>query len=131
MAKIWKERDLKVLKFTWDFSVNGGAVGAIELGSLPENYVITKGTYVVKTAPVGGGTIVIGQTGGDTDGFNTDMDAYAVNAVGNLKGALIWDSTDKHMIPYYTNSNQLVSILVATTAYTAGKIEFYFEGYQA
>lgn len=129
MSKIWKEENLKVLKRTWDVAVDGGDVGAIELDALPENFVVTKATYVVETALVGGGSVTLGQTGGDVDGFSADMDAFT--GAGNLEGALVWNSTDDHMIPFYANSSQLVSILVATTAYTAGKVSFYFEGYQA
>lgn len=129
MAELWKEENLKVLRRTWDVAVDGGAVGAIELDVLPENFVVTKATYVVETALVGGGTCTLGQTGGDTDGFSADMDAFT--GAGNLEGALVWNSTDDHMIPFYASSSQAVSVLVATTPYTAGKIHFYFEGYQA
>ena len=129
MSKIWKEENLKVLKRTWDVAVDGGAVGAIELDALPENFVVTKATYYVETALTGGGSVTLGQTGGDVDGFSADMDAFT--GAGNLKGALVWDATDKHMIPFLASSSQVVSILVATTAYTVGKMHFYFEGYQA
>ena len=129
MSKLWKEENLKVLKRTWDVAVDGGLVGAIELSALPENFVVTHASYVVETALTGGWTVTLGQTGGDADGFSADMDAFA--GVDNLLGALVWNSTDDHAIPFYANSSQLVSILVATTAYTAGKMHFYFEGYQA
>lgn len=62
----------RIQKFTWDFSVDGGANNsAIVLGDLPDNALITKGWAHVVTKPVDSDagddqTISLGYTGAAT-----------------------------------------------------------------
>lgn len=125
----WKP-ELKVYKFAWTAAVNGG-VGTTSLGNLPDNFVITRVVADVITALVGGGSLVIGEDGGgDADGYFTDLDA-ATGAI-NGTGALVYNSTDKIMIPAkVAAAKDGVLSTVASTLYSAGAINFYFEGYQA
>ena len=129
MAKIWS-KEYKVVKMTWDFADQGGAVGTIALGDLPSNFVVQKMDIYCETAPVGGGTITVGDAG-DTDGYHGDMDALSAATLTRASGALIYDSTDDHDISYVVPAaDDGVVLEIATTAYTAGKIHFYFTGFQ-
>lgn len=124
-AKGWHQ-DAHVHRLTYDFAVHGGAVGTIALGNLPDNFIINKVVADVETALVGGGTFVVGEDGGgDDDGYYTDMDALALNSVTYGSGALVASTPYK-----VAAAKDGVQVKIATTAYTAGKISFYFSGCQ-
>lgn len=135
-AKGWHQ-DAHVHRLTYDFAVHGGAVGTIALGNLPDNFIIDKVIAHVETALVGGGTFVLGEDGGgNASGYFLDMDALAAGAVYVGTGALVFTSpltaaeigNDK---PYLVAAaKDGVQVTIATTAYTAGKISFYFSGCQ-
>lgn len=126
-AKIW-DKKLEVLKFTWDVAVDGGAVGAIALGNLPNDFIVKECFYDVETALTGGGSCTLGEDGaGDADGYSADMDAFTGTAA--MAGALV--SSGGIFIPHKVDSaKDGVQVTVATTEYTAGKIHFYFVGFQ-
>ena len=126
-AKIW-DKEIVVKKFTWDVEEDGGTVGTIDLGDLPDNFIVKECFYDVETALVGGGTCTLGEDGsGDVDGYSGDMDAFT--GTGSMAGALI--SSSGIFIPHNVDSaKDGVQVTVATTDYTAGKIHFYFVGFQ-
>lgn len=135
-ATLWGG-EWKTLKYTYDFSVHGGAVGTIALGNLPDGFVMEKVSAVIETALVGGGTFVVGEDGGgDADGYFLDMDAASLNAAVQAKGALVWTApATANEIggenPYrVAAAKDGVQVTIATTPYTVGKISFYFSGYQ-
>jgi len=136
-AKVWAGSKTAI-KLKWDFSVHGGAVGTIALGNLPDSFVITDCYANATTAPVGGGSMVVGEDGGgDADGYFTDLDALAIAQPVKGTGALVWQTpaTDAADIgnekPWkVVAANDGVLMTIATTAYTAGVIEFTFSGYQ-
>lgn len=127
-AKGWSA-DLKACKFTYDFAVHGGAVGTILLGELPDSFVVTHCVAVAETALTGGGSMVVGNAG-DADGYWTDIDAIAVATPVKGSGALV-NSTGAEVMHKVTSANDDVTITIATTAYTAGKVHFFFIGVQA
>lgn len=135
----WKQAHNKCVQhFTYDFSVHGGAVGTIALGDLPTSFIITHAYAYVETALVGGGTFVVGEDGGgDADGYFLDLDAKALASVTLGSGALIYSSPTTaaeigNEKPYVVASaTDGVQVTIASTAYTAGKIHFIFEGHQA
>ena len=136
-AKVWAGQKVQIKK-TWDFSVHGGAVGTIALGNLPDGFIITDCYANATTAPVGGGSMVVGEDGsGDADGYFTDLDALAVAVPLKGTGALVWappatDAADigNEIAFKVAAAKDGVLMTIATTAYTAGVIEFSFNGYQ-
>jgi hypothetical protein len=130
--------DLQCIKLTYDFAVHGGAVGTINLGNLPDNFIVTKCVANAKTALTGGGTFVVGEDGGgDADGYWTDLDAIAVAVPVAGTGALVFDppATDaadigNEKMHKVDSAKDGVLITIGTTAYTAGKVEFMFMGVQ-
>lgn len=136
-AEGWKP-GLICHKFTYDFSVNGGAVGTIALGNLPDKFVVLRTICYVETALVGGGTFVVGEDGGgDADGYFTDLDAASVGTIVAATGALVWSApaTSNEIgneLPFIVAAaKDGVQVTIATTAYTAGKLHFHFVGFQA
>lgn len=136
--KIWSP-DLTCIKKTYDFAVHGGAVGTIALGDLPDGFIVSKVLAHAETALVGGGTFVVGEDGGgDADGYFTDLDAIAITTVLAGTGALVYsppvtDAADVgNELPHLVvAAKDGVQVTVGTTAYTAGKIHFYFMGVQS
>lgn len=128
-----------LLKFTYDFSKDGGAVGAIALSPQPndigDNYVVL-GAYVhVIEALTSGGsaTVTLGNTT-DADGYMEDFfslgAAGKVVVSGEVAGALLWDDTNDHALAYNVGTaaaNKDLNLTVGTAALTAGKLSVYLE----
>jgi hypothetical protein len=130
MAKGWIG-ELKSYTFTWDVSVQGGAVGTIALGNLPEGFVVTEAWANARTALTGGGTAVVGQDGGgDADGYFTDIDAIAVATPIRATGALCVATSGLEAVYKVASATDGVLVTVGTTAYTAGVVDFVFLGFQ-
>lgn len=135
-AKLWSP-ELKAIKFTWDFAVHGGAVSTIALGDLPNGFIVSKVVAHAETAPVGGGSMVLGENAGDADGYFTDLDAAAIATPIAGTGALVFTSPTtaaeigNEKMHLVDSAKDGVDLVIATTAYTAGKIHFYFMGVQS
>lgn len=123
--------DLTSHVFTWDVSSSqGGAVGTILLGNLPDGFVITECYANARTALTGGGTVVCGQDGGgDDDGYFTNLDAIAVATPLRGTGALVV-STGEEVVNKVVAANDGVQLTIATAAYTAGLVDIVFIGFQ-
>lgn len=129
-AKGWTG-ELKAHVFTWDVSVSGGAVGTIALGNLPDGFVVTECWANARTALTGGGSAVVGQDGGgDADGYFTDIDAIAVATPIRATGALCVAASGLEAVYKVAAATDGVQVTVATTAYTAGVVDFIFIGFQ-
>lgn len=136
----FKNDGLQVQEYVYDFSVDGGATGAISLSSkagyasLPDNAIVKQVTMRVIEAVTGtSSTVAVGNTT-DPDGYfaaiaEATLVADYVHAGGVGAGALIWDDTNDHMIPFLANSanDRDFSITVGTAALTAGKLVFFVE----
>jgi hypothetical protein len=130
-AKIWRP-GFQALSFTWDVAVQGGAVGTIALGNLPEGFVVTECWANARTALVGGGTAVVGQDGGggDADGYFTNIDAIAVATPIRATGVLCTATSGLEAVYKVAAATDGVLVTVATTAYTEGVVDFIFIGFQ-
>ena len=111
----------------YDFSVNGGAAGGYALGSIFNNAVITRAWYQVIAAPTSGGaaTIAIGVYSDDANGIVTAT-AYnnAIFAIGYHDGTP--DGTVANFTTQ-TTAQRAVSLVIGTSALTAGKIKVWWE----
>jgi hypothetical protein len=125
----------EVLRLEIDFSkpVNQ-VVGAIELGQLPDNFVIQK-VFAQKLATLtstGAATILVGNVA-DADGMvAADVRAQTTGNVVVGKGALVYNSVDKEFIDVpVLAADAILKATVAVAAITAGKIAVYVEGFYA
>tara|TARA_R110002020_G_scaffold45737_2_gene130645 strand:+ start:9134 stop:9667 length:534 start_codon:yes stop_codon:yes gene_type:complete len=116
-------------KAGYDFSVDAGAVSAIDLGvTIPDNAIIVGGFIEVvttcTTASTDGGTMAI-----SVEGANDIVTATAVSAGGN-----IWDAGLHDIIPDSTGSTAVkttqarnVTATIASHAFTDGKFNVWLE----
>jgi hypothetical protein len=139
-----KNNGVNVAEFVYDFAVDGGSVGAINLhakdnkGVLPVGSIIKSVTCKVVTAFTSGGSATLAWgNGDDADGFSGTAIAVASltdNAVFNgwdNGAALIFDDTNDH--PIFVNvadaaDGQFI-VTIGTAAMTAGKAVFLVEYY--
>jgi len=133
-------------EFVYDFAKDGGAVGTISMKAVDPNgdlfeegLIIQDLMIMVETAVTSGGTptITFGNSS-DTDGFLADVFALvgAANAVvriGQVDGALLWDTTADAAKGFRVSSaanTQDVVMVIGTAALTAGKIRIIVQGYK-
>ena len=135
---------LLINRYEYDFSVDGGAVGAIAFRNKGNNdlvagCVIKRMYLIAETAVTSGGTptMVIGNTA-DADGYFADIFALVTTGAklavgqGEVAGDLIFDDTNDHAIDYKLGAaNTLdINLTVGTAALTAGKISLFVEFYR-
>lgn len=138
------KNDPQILKYTYDFAKDGGAVGAITLGAdilgVEEDFIIQGISVFTEVAVTSGGSpsVTLGNTS-DPDGYFADMIAAGIASVGGvinegaLAGALIWDDTNDHNIEFRITSaadTQDLLLTVGTAALTAGKLVIAIRGYK-
>jgi len=133
-----KKHEMLVKEFVYDFAKDAGAVGALSLKAvdpngdlLEEGLIVTDVMLVTETALTSAGTptVTIGNTT-DADGYMVDVWALAnvVNSVvrvGQVDGALLWDSTADAKKGFRVSSaaaDQNLLMTIGTAAITAGKM---------
>ena len=133
----------QVLRYSYDFATNGGAVSAITLVApvvpLEEGMIVRGISVYTEAALTSGGTptITFGNTT-DVDGYLADTWALStvVNTVvneGEVAGALLWDDTNDHRLEYYidgTAANQNLIMTIGTAAITAGQLSVMVRVYK-
>lgn len=139
-----KNKGVLVQEYVYDFSVDGGAQGAINLHAKNNKAVIPAGAVIkgvsmrVLTAFTSGGSATLAWgNGDDADGYSGAAIAVAsltVDAVFNgwdNGGALIWDDTNDHPIyvPVINAADGQMIVTIGTADMTAGKAVFMVEYY--
>jgi len=128
-AKIWTG-ELKTLEFKYDFDVNGGAIGTVALGNLPDNFIVTEAYVVIDTTITSAGTptIVIGEDAtGDADGYFADF--FGTPDAGTaLKGGGALISDGVHIVDPDEDG---VLVTIGTAAVTAGVFRVFVRGFQS
>jgi hypothetical protein len=109
-----------LVRKTWEFAVDGGAVGTVELFEADGDVVLTHFHAYVKTTCTSGGsaTVALGITG-TTDLFVNTTEGAVANLTANavLKPNALAD------LPTRLASGSKVLMTIGTAALTAGKIE--------
>ena len=130
------KNEKKLAMFEYDFAVDGGAVGAIDLApkitALEAGMVITDMYLYVETAVTSDGSATVTIGNADADGFMADVFALvgsddAVVRVGEVAGALMYDDTNDHLLAYRVGSDVDLQLNIGTAALTDGKFQLYVE----
>lgn len=117
---------LKAVSVTYDFSVNGGAVGAIPLGvSLPNKAVVVEVIRDEVTAATSTGSTGTIQLTLPTDGA---LEQTALTADG---GSPSLASSGGSAVPKKTTASRQLQVTIATNPVTAGKIVYFVRYYQS
>lgn len=138
----FKNSGVQVQEYVYDFAVDGGAVGTVDLHAKANKSVIPVGgiiksvtAKVVTACTSAGAATVAWGNGDDADGYSGTAIAVASltdNALFNgwdNAAALIWDDTNDHQIPVNVADaadGQLI-VTIGTAALTAGKMVFLVE----
>jgi hypothetical protein len=111
----------ETIEVMYDFSVDGGAVGALDVLTADEALVVHSVVAKVKTACTSGGsaTVSLGKSG-DAAGL------VAATAVASLTAGALIDSASFGS-GYKLASGDVVQMDIAVAALTAGKIVFEIE----
>lgn len=140
----FKNDGVQVAEYVYDFDVDGGAAGTIDLHTkanravIPVGGVVTAVTMKVVTAFTSGGSSVLSWgSGDDADGYSgvaiavaSLTDNFLATGWDNA-AAELWDDTNDHML--YKNvstaaDGQLI-VTIATADMTAGKAIFLVQYY--
>lgn len=123
----------RIARAVYDFSVDGGSVGAIGLGvTLPDNAIVTRAWYHVVTtftSPTGpdNATVALGITSDDATGI---VAALAINDVSNIWDAGnhegIQDGAVSNFSTQTTAARELI-LTVGVEDLTAGKLILFCE----
>lgn len=139
----FKNDGLHVQEYVYDFDVDGGSTGAIDLSAkdgvdpLPDNAIVSEVVAQVETAVVGtSSTLAWGNTT-DPDGYSgtaiaeASLTADVVRNGFDNAAALLWDDTNDHKIHFIANSadDRDFSVTIGTADLTAGKVRFYVAYY--
>jgi hypothetical protein len=115
-------RKKHVLRALYDFSVSGGAVGAISLldengkaAVIPNKAIITDSMIDVITAPTSGGSATIAL------GANTTTDLKAATAIASYTGIVAGVPVGTAATAVKTTADRTVTATIAVAALTAGK----------
>lgn len=119
---------LLVLKYVYDFSLNPqSVVGVVDLGDLPEGFVVQSVSTQEVDTVTATTTIKTGPTA-DDDGFNVAAD---LSGVVRGEGALVYNSVDKRPLEYVVAASQKMLLTTAVAPAVAGKVAIFVQGYQA
>lgn len=113
--------NLKVVKYTYDFSVVGGAVGTLTGPTLPINTVVLGAKIDITTTLTSGGSATIALSLEAANDIKTAT-AVASWAAGNLApaaGATFGTATIK------TTAARAITVTIGTAALTAGVFDLY------
>ena len=111
---------LKTLSVTYDFSVNGGAVGAVSLGaSLPAKAIVVEVIADVLTQVAGSGNIKLTVP---TEGALQTGSIDSSDAVGPQFATAA--------APVKTAAARALQATIASAVVTAGKVQFFVRYYQ-
>jgi hypothetical protein len=128
MAALVQYKELKtwgahreLVRITYDYSVDGGSVGALDIFKAKEKCVVKLAEMYVKTACTSGGsaTVSVGKTG-DLAGMVAATAVASLTADAVILGAALDAS---HVLA----ADDIVKMDIAVAALTAGKIEMVFE----
>lgn len=116
------------LRCTYDFAVQGGAVGTVDLvdpdgndATLPDNAIITRVFIDEVTNVTSGGAATI------AIGANTTTDLLGATAIASFTGIIAGVPDDAVGNMVKLTADRTLTATIATAAVTAGKLEIFVE----
>lgn len=117
------KNEKQLLRFEYDFAVDGGAVGAIalrpDITQLKQGMIVTDIIVHAEAALLGGATPTV------TFGDGTDVDAFLADSYGALDA--LNDVTRNSDLAVLLGADPALTMTVGVEALTAGKLEVYVE----
>lgn len=108
----------------YDFSVNGGATSTISLGvTIPDNAIVLEVVSDVLVAPTSSGSNGTIRLNVPTDG-NLNLALTADGAASTTVPVYHDPNTGSSVLPKKTTAARALSVTIATSALTAGKIRY-------
>lgn len=120
----------EVVRVRYDFSVDAGATGALDIFEASADVIITGFASVVKTAGTSGGsaTLKVGITGDDDAFMTTTQGAVASLTLGAVILPPAVEGTPNVLpLPVKLASGAKVLQTIGTAALTAGVVEYVIE----
>ena len=116
-----------VTPLVYDFAVDGGVVGSITIGSLPDNTIITKAVYTVDTlfTSAGAATVSLSIEVDDVDGVLAPT-VYN-NAIFTVGAHTAIQDGARVNYSVQTTAVRNIVLTIGTANLTAGKISLYYE----
>ena len=122
--------EMEIVRARYDFSKDGGAVGALDLFTATTECIVWGFYGIVQTTATSGGsaTVIVGVTGATNAFVDTTAGAVAnltANAV--LKAALVEGTPNVNPVPRRLAAGESVLMTIGTAALTAGVIDFVIQ----
>jgi hypothetical protein len=115
-----------ILKVTYNFATDGGAVSTIELPvTVPSGAIVYGGLIDVDTAPTSGGSATIAL------GLNTNTDLLAATAIASVTGRVAIVPVFTAASAVKTTADRKLKLTIAVAALTAAKFDIYLNYYEA
>jgi hypothetical protein len=113
------EAKIHVTDFTYDFSVHGGAIGAVTI----QDKTIPSGALVLGCLIEDPETDLAGASTTVSLGIKTAADLHAADAIADINGGPLWGDqlTIGETAPVETTSQEGLIVTIAVAALTAGK----------
>jgi len=122
-------KESEIVRVVYDFAVDGGATGALDLLQASGALIIEDASATVKTACTSGGsaTVKSGPTADDDRFMTTTQGAVAsLTANATILPVVVEGTPNVIACPYAVADGGKVTMTIGTAALTAGKIEFCF-----
>lgn len=115
-------------RIVYDFSLDGGAVGVLNLFTAQDDLIIPYFHATVKTACTSGGSAVldVGIVTTDTDRFIDGVAVASLTANSVHIPPLVEGTPNTALVPTFLADGGIVAMEIKTATFTAGKIEFVF-----
>jgi hypothetical protein len=115
-------------RITYDFAVDAGAVGVLNLFTATDALVLVYYHAYIKTACTSGGsmTLDVGIVTTDTNRFNAGVAVASLTAGTIHLPPLIEGTPNTQLVPSVIADAAVVAMEIKTATLTAGKIEFVF-----
>jgi hypothetical protein len=124
------DKKVQVMKAKYDFAVQGGAIGSVNLvdvdgkdAVLPNKAIIKQVIFDVITAPTSGGSATIAFTA------NSAADMKAALAIASWTGIVAGIPVGTAATSIKLTAQRTLTATIATAALTAGKINVFVEYY--
>ena len=119
--------DIEWVRATYDFSVDAGATGVLDIFTASADLIVTHFSSTVKVAPTSGGsaTLKVGITGSDAKFMNTTQGAVASLTLGSVVLPPAVEGTPNTLpLPVKLASAAKVLQTIGTDTFLTGKIEY-------